>query len=219
MKFTVLNSLQDFLSLAFMLLIPTDRARTYYELELDRTFVYGFYKEGRFLAADKFDDETQAVWYIHLLPEDYKTGKTYKEYWGTMPNVVFKDGTDLYTYISIWNQLRKCQQKCDHKYFFMGDSTHQPLTTVNWSLRITNIFRRYTGVPVTPKEIRKMYITHINNQGATNAELKGAASAMHHSTKMQESVYNSQTIFDKIAPIMELNERMWKEASGSSESK
>ena len=215
----IMNDLQLFLSLSLMLLIPTDRARTYFELEIGKTFVYGLHVDNRFVPVEKLTDKNEAIWYIHLLPDDYKTGKHYKEYWGVIPNVIFEDGQKLYDYVDTWiNQGRDCQQKCNHKYFFRGINNYLPLNGCAWTSRIKNIFVNETNIPVTPKEIRKMYITHINNQGATNAELKGAAMAMHHSQRMQESVYNSQTVFDRVAPIMELNERMWREAFGSSQS-
>ncbi|MBD0328271.1 MAG: hypothetical protein ICV68_17770 [Pyrinomonadaceae bacterium] len=57
-----------------------------------------------------------------------------------------------------------------------------------------------------------MYVTYLNNQQATNAELKGAAKAMHHSQSMQERIYNSQNILDSIAPVYTFNERMHKMA-------
>lgn len=211
------NNLQVFLSLAFMILIPVDRARTYYELEIDRTFVCGLYKDGRFTPLEKLQDKNQALWYIHLMSEDYKTGKIYKEYWGIMPNVEFQDGNNLYGYIETWiNEGRECNQKCDHNYFFRQTRNYKALSVGDWSGRIRAIFTQETGIPVTPKELRKMYITYLNNKGATNTQLKGAAQAMHHSQKMQESVYNSQTIMDRIQPIQEFNERMFKEVFGSS---
>jgi hypothetical protein len=73
---------------------------------------------------------------------------------------------------------------------------------------LTNIFASATGVPVTPKELRKMYVTYLNNQKVSNAEFKGAAKAMHHSSQMQEKIYNSQSILEAIAPAYEFNERM-----------
>ena len=213
----VMNNLQRFLSLAFMILIPTDRARTYYELEIGKTFVYGIYQDGRFTPVDKLQDKTKAIWYIHLKPEDYKTGKIYKEYWGIMPNVEFEDGNKLYGYIETWlNEGREYDQKCDHNCFFRKSRDYKALNSKNWGSRITEIFAQETGIPVTPKELRKMYITYLNNKGATNTELKGAAQAMHHSQRMQESVYNSQTIMDRIQPIQDFNDRMFKEIFTSS---
>jgi len=70
-------------------------------------------------------------------------------------------------------------------------------------------------MPVTPKELRKMFITYLNNDGATDAELNAAAEAMHHSRKMQETVYNSQTMVDKVKPVYKRNERMHQEFFGS----
>ncbi|MDZ7955888.1 hypothetical protein [Nostoc sp. DedQUE09] len=213
-KNAIISDLQRFLSLAFMILIPTDRSRTYYELEIGRTFVYGLYEAdgNRFTPVDKLRDKSKAAWWIHLMPGDYKTSKTYNEYWGLMPNVKFDRDNDLYSYIDRWiNEGREYGQKCNHNCFFRGIKNYETLTHEGWCLRIRQIFAQELDVPVTPKELRKMFITHLNNIGATSPELKGASHAMHHSQKMQESVYNSQTIMDRIAPIYKLNERMLKE--------
>ncbi|MCC5612957.1 hypothetical protein LC612_41290 [Nostoc sp. CHAB 5834] len=211
-KSAIVNDLQDFLSLAFMILIPTDRARTYYELEIGRTLVFGILEGNRFTPASKLEDKSQAIWYIHLLPDDYKTGKIYKEYWGKIDNVVFHDGKKLYDYIDRWiNEGRQYEQKCNHNLFFRGTLNYNPLNSSRWSQRIMAIFRSETGVPVTPKEIRKMYITHLCNQRVDDATLKGAAYAMHHSRGMQQNVYNTQTNLDRTQPINEYNEKMNKE--------
>lgn len=210
----IFHDVQTFLSLAFMLLIPTDRARTYYELEINRTFVYGLYEKGRFIPIDKLNDKNQGVWYIHLMPGDYKTGKIYKEYWGIMPNVEFGDGKKLYEYIDRWvSKGREYKENCNHNYFFRGPANCMPLNVIKWGDKIKNIFIHQTGVPVTPKEIRKMYVTHLYNIGANDAQLKGASYAQHHSPKMQGGTYNVQTAFERIAPIYELNEKIWKDAT------
>ena len=212
-KTAIINNLQIFLSLAFMLLIPVDRARTYYELEIGKTFVYGLHKGGRFIPASLMQDPSAAIWYIHLMPGDYKTGKIYGEYWGIMPNVQFSDGKKLYEYIDKWLKSgREYKQKCNHNFFFRKTKTYEVLNSTDWNSRIKNLFAYETGIPVTPKELRKMYVTYLNNQKATNTELKGAAKAMHHSSEMQERIYNSQSIFDSIAPAYDFNERMHKMA-------
>ncbi|MGI2907945.1 hypothetical protein [Tolypothrix sp. VBCCA 56010] len=212
-KNAIVNNLQTFLSLAFMLLIPVDRARTYYELKIGETFVYGIHEGGRFTPVSKMQDPSAATWYIHLMPGDYKTGKIYGEYWGIMPNVRFSDGQKLYKYIDRWlNEGREYKQKCNHNFFFRGSIKYEGLNAGDWRGRIKQVFAQETGIPVTPKELRKMYVTYLNNKQATNAELKGAAKAMHHSPNMQERIYNSQNILDSIAPAYDFNERMHKKA-------
>ena len=132
-----------------------------------------------------------------------------------MPNIQFEDGNKLYEYIDKWiNEGRQHSQKCNHNYFFRQVKDYKALNSNDWGSRIREIFAQETGIPVTPKELRKMYITYLNNKGATSTELKGAAQAMHHSQKMQESVYNSQTIMDRIQPIQDFNDRMFKEIFG-----
>lgn len=113
---------------------------------------------------------------------------------------------------------REHLQKCNHNFFFRKTIKYERLNGVDWGSRIKYIFIDTTGVPVTPKELRKMFVTYLNNEGASNSVLKGAAKAMHHSTRMQEQIYNSQTILEAIAPVYEFNERMHKQAFGEDSS-
>jgi len=214
-KKTIMNDLQRFLSLALMMLIPTDRSRTYYQLEIGKTFVYGLYENNRFTSFDKLENKDQAIWYIHLMPDDYKTGKTYKEYWGLVLDVRFGKDSTLYQYIDMWiNEGREFQQKCNHNYFFRGARSHKPIGSSNWGGLIKQIFAQQTGIPVMPKELRKMFVTYLNNMGASKAVMDATAYSMHHSKRMQEQIYNSQTILERIQPIYELNEKMHKEFFG-----
>jgi hypothetical protein len=163
-QITIVNDLQMFLSLAFMLLTPVDRARTYYELEIGRTFVYGLYKDNQFTPVSKMQNQKEANWYIHLMPEDYKTGKTYGEYWKIMPNKEFSDGKKLYEYSDRWlNQGREYKQKCNHDFFFRHVKGYKKLNSTQWSEQIRDIFNHVIGVRVCPKELRKMYITHLSS--------------------------------------------------------
>ncbi len=129
----IVHDLQLFLSLAFMVLIPVDRPRTYYNLEIGRTFVYGIYQDGRFVPATKIKDGEEATWYIHLMPGDYKTGKVYGEYWGIMPNVKFADGKKLYDYIDRWiNYGRDFKGKCDRNRSQDSQRLPQKIGTYKW---------------------------------------------------------------------------------------
>lgn len=178
-KNAIVNDLQTFLSLAFMLLIPVDRSRTYYELELGKTFVYGIYSGGRFTPASLMQDPSTATWYIHLMPDDHKTGFLGREYWTIMPNVQFSDGQKLYEYIERWLQIgREYEHQCDHNFFFRQIRTYKALNSGDWNRRIRHVFEIETGIPVTPNELRKMYITYLNNQQVSNAELSALSAAM-----------------------------------------
>jgi hypothetical protein len=80
----------------------------------------------------------------------------------------------------------------------------------DWRQRIKNIFVREAGKPVTAKELRKMYVTYLKDSGASEAELEAAACAMHHSRRMQSQIYDEQDRMNKMAPIVEFNERVWQ---------
>lgn len=213
---TAVIDLQNFLSLAFITVRSPDRARTYYELEIGNTFVHGFYQEGRFTLKEKMLDPTQAAWYIHLKPRDYKTGSIYGEYWGEVPNICFSDKTTLYQYIDKWlTQGREYLQKCNHNFFFRGVKNYKKMTVSSWRDRFAYLFDRETEVPVTPKEFRKMFVTHLKDSGATEAELEAAAYAMHHSRQMQSKVYDEQSKANKMAPVAAFSDRTLQKIIGA----
>jgi hypothetical protein len=127
--------------------------------------------------------------------------------------------SNSYTLITGWCAAGAPPERlqCDHNFFFRKIQNSKQIDSSDWGGRIKKIFAGVTNILVAPKELRKMYVTFLNNNGATNAELKGAAKAMHHSSRMQEKIYNSQTILEAIAPVYEFNERMHKQAFGKPE--
>ncbi|MBR8840284.1 MAG: hypothetical protein DSM106950_41415 [Stigonema ocellatum SAG 48.90 = DSM 106950] len=211
-KSAVFNDLQNFLSIAFMTLMPPDRSRTFYELEIGKTLVKGIYENDIFIPEDKLKDRSASKWYIHLEPKDYKTGKAYGVFWGEIYNYKFSDETFLYDYMQKWiDEGREYEQKCSHKFFFRGMKSYCKLNSSDWHKRITTIFHQETGVPVTPKELRKMYVTYLKDQRVSEAELEGAAGWMKHSRMMQSSIYDQQNKTKKMAPIQDFNRRKFDE--------
>jgi hypothetical protein len=209
-KSSIVEDLQDFLSLAFMVLVPPDRARTYYELEIGKTLLQGTYQAGIFIPTERMESPELADWYIRLNPQQYKTGKSYGESWIKMPNIRFSDNSTFYEYIDKWlSEGREYKQKCNHNFFFRGARSFKPLTTEGWNERIVKIFDRETGVPVAPKELRKIYVVFLKNNGAPESVLEGAAAAMHHSRRVQTQIYDVQNRLDKIAPVFEFNEQIF----------
>ncbi|MBW4451075.1 MAG: hypothetical protein KME38_30760 [Spirirestis rafaelensis WJT71-NPBG6] len=205
------NDLQRFLSLAFMALMPPDRSRTYCILELGRTFVKGIYQNNKFTPENKLMNlqKIEVYWYIHLEPGDYKTGKTYGEWWGQVPNVPFPDGTFLYEYIDKWlNEGREYEKPLKHNYVFTKTRLGTKLSSDCWYGRIKIMIFKETGIAVTPKELRKMYVTFLKDSGATEAELEAAAYWMHHSRRMQSQIYDEQDRINKMAPIHDFNKRI-----------
>ncbi len=206
----IAHDLQSFLSVAFVVLMPPDRSRTYYELEVGKTLLSGVFDGSRFVPEDKMKDKSKAKLYIHLGANDYKTGKIYGEWWGEVPNVEFADGKTLYGYIYRWLTWgRELKQKLDHNFFFVGVNDCKQLTYIDWSDRFVQIFDREVGVPVSPKEFRKMYVTYLKNSGVSEAVLEAAASSMHHSRRMQTNVYDQQEQMKKMAPALEFNKSIF----------
>ncbi len=211
-KTGIADSLQNFLIVAFLLVIPPLRPRVYYELEIGTTLVRGLFKNGIFISKDKLSASEESFWYIHLLPQQYKTGKVYKEYWKDVPNIKFPDGSFLYGYIEQWlDEYRDLEGLCEHQYFFRRSRLNTQFDHIHWRDRICNIFDRFTGVPVAPKEFRKMYVTFLKDSGVTEAQLEAAATAMQHSRRMQSTIYDQQTQIEKITPINEFIKKTFQE--------
>ena len=202
-------SYQQFLSLGFFMVIPPDRSRTFYELELDRTLRWGYFQDGLFVAIEDREDPS-AAWYIHLQAEDYKTGAAHGEYWGKVLNAEFADGTCFYDYIQRWlTEFRPLFQP-EHPFFFV-QRNGKPLLKNALYARLRYFFQKLVAVPVTPKELRRMYVTQLYAEGASEAEKEAAACAMHHSRKMQASVYNQLDQIRMTAPIYTFNEQAFSD--------
>lgn len=207
--YALARDLQDFLSVSLMTVIPPDRSRTYYELELGRTLLYGKFEGRSFTPVERLEDDSKATWYIHLEIEDYKTGKSYGSYWAPIPNQRFTDGKRLYAYIEEWLSWgRESHGSIDHNFFFRGVSDKGSLNYSDWCTRIVDIMERETGVAVSPREFRRIYVSFLKSQRATNAQLEAARIAQHHSKKMQDSVYDQREQMDKLTPIYEFNEEV-----------
>jgi len=206
---TIARNIQNLLTLLLFMASPPDRSRTFYELEVGRTFVFGQYKNGKFTAAAKMKNPDEAEWLFHLFPADYKTGDIYGETWDSLPDTpegFLADGKTLYYYLDLWLNQYRAVFKPTHKCLLTA-SKGKPLDSVSMYTRVRELFFKHTGVPVTPKELRKMYVTYLKDSEATEAELEGAAASMHHSRKMQSEIYDQQKRGNKVAPVEEFHKR------------
>ncbi|NJN12128.1 MAG: hypothetical protein HC815_30875 [Richelia sp. RM1_1_1] len=206
------HHLQHFLILGLMALVPTDRARTYNELEIGRTIVYGLREEGKFIPCDRMKNLSKAKWYIHLNPKDFKTGAYYGDSWSpAILNKKFKDGTSFYEYIDLWiSKYRNLRQVCDHQYFFRGERTYSKLgeNSGHFSGTVTSIFEVHLGKSISPNKIRRAFATQEARVGTYEERVAGAL-ARHHSLEVSDKIYNQQRQEEKMAPCEELIQKMF----------
>jgi len=156
-------SLQKFVLLSFFILVPPPRQRVIRELELGRTLKYGLFENGRFTPFEKMDNPSEAKYYIHLQPEDYKTGNIYGEWLGEFPNVEFPDGSTFYAYLNRW--LFQGYQDTESKKWYgmrelIASEGERTVFITAWAGKmndsksiwatITNIFIRWTGTAINP---------------------------------------------------------------------
>ena len=208
------NELQKFLSIAFCLLVPS-RSRTFYDLCIGETFKEGILTEKKFFSVEEMknsgileNDKGSSKFYIHHQAENYKTGKSMAPalknnggWWVEIPNIEFGDKC-LYDYIHRWLKWgRGVQGIVDHNFFFRHTLSTKPLDCGNWGARIKILFEHWTGVPVPPGNIRKMFASQF-------PEDKEAASLLlQHSEQIHNSDYDMRHSIKKIQPVMEVNQQ------------
>jgi hypothetical protein len=193
------KSMQRFLLLSFLTILPPDRQRTYRELRVGKTLVQGQLVGSTFTPVERMADPQNAKWYIHLEAPDYKTGATYGTWWGEVPDVDYGDGKTFYDYMDEWLHQWRPVLAPKHPYFFTQPHG-KPLTAGASQDLVRCALYRLLHVPVTPHVLRNMFITYLYEQKVPGHILDSAALAMHHSRRMQAESYNKQEQFDKLSP-------------------
>lgn len=214
---SIARSIQNLLIHLLLIAFPPERSRTIYELKLDRTLKCGIRARGTFIPIERVKDPTLAKWYIHHRSTDYKTGGTYGEVWDEIPDTpigLLDGGKTFYYYLDLWLNKYRAILKPQHDFVFTN-TKGKPMDLSGVKSRVREAFLKYTKVPVTPKELRKMYVSFLKDSGATEAELEAAAARMKHSRMMQSRIYDQQTRESKTAPIHLFNERMLKALGNS----
>lgn len=210
------KSLQNFLILGFLSLVPPSRQRVIRELELGRTLKYGLFKDGRFIPSGQLSSLGEAKYYIHLLPQDYKTGDIYGEWLGEFPNTEFSDGSRFYDYLNQWlfGGMRDVIAGKSTQTVFVGDKAGTSLSTGVFTRKIRHIFTRWTGIPMPPKDLRHCFRTYIDDPatGATEQERESAAYWMRHSTKTAARTYSHLSNEQKLRAGFQLSSRINQEA-------
>ncbi len=216
------KSLQDFVMLGFFVLVPPSRQRVIRELELGRTLKYGDFKNGRFTSFEKMADSGEAKYYIHLQPEDYKTGDSYGEWLGEFPNTEFPDGSKFYDYLNRWlfqgyqdesgewHAMREVITAPGEKTVFVRPITGKSCSAEAVRQKINYIFTRWTGVPISPHDLRHLYRTYIEDPatGATIDEKESAAFWMRHSSQVAKKTYAHLDCEQKLRMGAEMAKRL-----------
>jgi len=150
---------------------------------------------------------THAQWWMHLLPQDYKTGKKYREWWGRLPNTRFRDGTTLYNYIEEWLTKWRPIFNPNHNRLFTGDKGKK-IPAAAFSSKVERSICRFTGVRVNPHSLRHIFVTYLRQIGASEEVLNSAAKAMRHSRKTQANIYDLQDLQAALEPSLELVQKI-----------
>lgn len=188
----IARSIQRFLLFAFLAYMPPDRQRTLRELEVGKTLVRGS------LSPDGiFEAREDGKWYIHLMPDNYKTGKSYGEQWLMVPDI-------LYPYLGAWLNQWRAEFSPNHNFIFTKENGKPYDKPSDLSSVIRRATYRLTGKLTTSHLIRHMLITYLKRNGASDEVMRSLADAMHHSTKMQSYIYDRRPKIEKVAPAQEV---------------
>ena len=197
------RALQRFLILGMFTLVPPSRQRVIRELRIGETLKHGLFKDGVFIPKDELENPEEAKYFIHLQPEDYKTGKTYGEWLAEFPDRDLKDGTTFYQYLDKWvyggarDRLLNGQA---HNYLFLQSEIGLPMTVNNMTSVVSRMFDSTLKMEITPHDLRTIFRTHLADKGASQQELDSAAFWMRHDPKTGRKEYTKQTLENKLRP-------------------
>jgi integrase len=168
-------------------------------------------------------NSSEAKYYIHLQPEDYKTGDSYGEWLGEFPNVEFGDGSKFYDYVNRWlfqgyqdkesgkwHGMRDLVASAGEKTVFVTSTAKRSHDETSMCKVVKRIFVRWTGVSISPHDLRKLYRTYIDNPetGTSTEERESAAFWMRHSSEMAKEVYSHLNCEQKLQLGAQMSERL-----------
>lgn len=213
-EFEMSRSLQKFLAIYFLTVIPTDRIRTIRELKLGKTLKYGIKTELGFVSVDKMSTPEKAKYYIHLESEDYKTGDSHGEFWGEIINCIFFDGSYFYDYLDKWlyqgyRQKLLSFDNQNHDFVFMKSRKSTPLDKDASSALIRYAFNSKSGFKLNPHRIRHIFRTYVERRTDISAkEKESIAKWMHHSSDIAQIVYTNLNAQEELQPGFEAMQRI-----------
>ena len=207
-------SIQKLIIFSLFLVMPPRRSRVIVELSLGRTL-----QKGRVKAGIGFVPETilakgeNPVWCLVLDPKDYKTGDKYGSQAFEINNIPYGDGTFFYDYLNQWINYYRPLFQPNHNYVFLKTkfSVGDPPKRQTIYDIVQHATLRVLGIPVAPKEIRKIFVSYISQRhDLSEADMESAARAMGHSRKTQMDVYDQVTSEIRLATAQDLTSRLWQ---------
>lgn len=220
-KYSIGGDIQRLLVLSLLVAGPPRRNRVFAELELGRTLQKGkVAPKAGFVPESQMSPHEKVKWCVTLGPKDYKTGRVYGPQSFQINNIPYGDGTTLYDYLDKWINIYRPLFEPYHKRLFVRVRSRgkNPIGSIisgeTIRMIVSNATLKALGKPISPKEFRKMFVSHISNRpDMSEADMEAVAKAMGHSRKMQMSVYDQVTAEARLATAMDLSTRLWQEIS------
>jgi hypothetical protein len=163
-------SYQRYLLLGLLVLVPPQRQRVLRELEVGRTLL-----------------KINKIWYIHLKPEDLKSGK--REIWLRIPETLY---LELEEWLNCWRAVLNPK----HQFVF-SSVTGTPIGKESVNSIIKCAAFRITGQCLTPHLIRNIVVTYFSRKDVTETQMKSLAQAMDQSRETQQNIYDLRSQEEK----------------------
>ena len=118
---------------------------------------------------------------LHVLVGSHKTSAIF----GPSKTTLGKEICDAITSVLA---MEKEDDKTTYPFLFHGPSgASRPFSPAGWCQLIKSVFKRHSGVALSPKDLRSSFITFLRSSHNNETLLKSCAVAMRHSNAMQES--------------------------------
>ncbi len=210
-KKAIAKSKMRFLVFCLFTIIPPDRARTIRELRIGETLKHGIKTNEGFISREQLSNSSTAKYYIHLQDKDYKTGQIYGEFWGEIPNHIFRDGSKFYDYLTDWiyGGWRKVLLKNEtHNYCFCKSEKSVPHTVDSFHSLVAKAFRSKTGIKMGTHALRDIFCTYLEEIDAPAEVRASAAYWMKHSEQIAKKVYTVVDLQTKLTPAFEFMKQL-----------
>lgn len=186
----IATSLQRFLMMALLTLIPPDRQQIIRTLVYEKDplskianpdekgnyLVYGYFDENDyFTPSEKLEDPKKAQWYLY--ERAYKTAKTYGTMIINVPDYLFNDGTTFYQYLDQWlfsqedilsapmknrsYNLRASFKPISNTLFIKPRTSKSHYVDSVYNM-VKTIFQQELGLSINPHYLRTIFATYLD---------------------------------------------------------
>jgi hypothetical protein len=196
------QDVQKMILMLLFIILPPRRPGTIRSLELRELSQWepvNTIEQGKELPGQGFVPKNQlpkgekARWIMRL--RKFKTHSTFGDQNIEIPDCQFEDGSSFYEYLELWiNEYRPMFNPVGNNLFVTArieNKQGKVITSGSLVKLVKSCTNKYLGVPISPKDFRRMFVTYIyNRHDITEVQRRGFAWMMGHDMKTQQYTYD-----------------------------